>query len=92
MYRINTYKLFYKHTYIMNGSLPISGKPYRDECPCNVKLVSGVIEIRCICADKDIYPDPIEDSFTYDEKSKILTSTRFRNASTKKYINWKQEN
>ncbi|NDC40095.1 MAG: hypothetical protein EBZ77_00835 [Chitinophagia bacterium] len=53
-------------TYIISGTSPIGGKSYRDECPCKCTVTGTSIEIVCNCADKDIYPDPIKDSFTYD--------------------------
>jgi hypothetical protein len=77
-----------KATYIMNGTLTISGAKFRDECPCTVKMVSGNISIKCICSDKEIYPDPIEDSFTYNDKTKVLTSTRYKDNKAKEFITW----
>lgn len=60
--------------YIMTGILPISGKIFTDECPCSVKVSGTQISINCICLDKEIYPDPIKDSFTYDLENQRLVS------------------
>ena len=77
-----------KATYIMTGTLPISHQSYRDECPCTVTITGSKVSIRCICSDKEVYPDPIEDSFTYDSKTQTLTSTRFRSLDGEYWV-WK---
>ena len=68
--------------YIMTGS------GYTDECACSCNVNGNKISIKCICADKDIYPDPIEDSFTYDASKGTLTSTRYRTSSSGAYFVW----
>jgi hypothetical protein len=64
--------------YIISGILPISGKSYRDECPCKCTVSGTKITINCICSDRDVYPDPITDSFVFDSKARILTSTKYK--------------
>lgn len=66
----------------------MTGSGYTDECPCSCAVNGNKISIKCICADKEIYPDPIEDSFTYDASKATLTSTRYRNASNGSYFVW----
>ena len=56
----------------------INGKTYVDKCPGKATVSGNNISINCMCEDKDIYPDPIKDSFTYDSKSKTLTSKSYR--------------
>jgi hypothetical protein len=68
----------------------IGGKSYRDECYCSVTVSGNKINIHCICDDKEIYPDPIKDSFMYDEKNQILTSTSYRTVDGKYFI-WKSK-
>ena len=75
-----------KAMYIMTGSLPISGKSFRDECPCAVTVSGNKISISCICDDKEIYPDPIEDSFIYETQNQKLISNRYSIGG--KYIEW----
>lgn len=56
----------------------IKGKTYIDKCPGKATLQGYKVSIICECDDKEIYPDPILDSFNYDPKSKTLVSTRYR--------------
>lgn len=65
-------------TYIISGVLPLSGKSYRDECPCKCTVTGTKVTINCVCSDRDVYPDPITDAFTYDSKTQILTSTKYK--------------
>jgi hypothetical protein len=64
--------------YIMSGVLPISGKSYRDDCPCKCTVSGNKITINCVCADREVYPDPITDAFEFDSKARTLTSTRYK--------------
>jgi hypothetical protein len=73
--------------YTMTGKLVMSGKSFRDECPCSVKVSGNQISINCTCSDKEIYPDPIKDSFTYNSTTKTLTSTSYRSRDGA-YIVW----
>lgn len=65
-------------SYIMGGVLPMSGRSFRDVCPGTYTVTEGKILIRCVCADKEVFPDPLEDSFRYDGSRKVLTSTRYQ--------------
>ena len=56
----------------------INGKTFVDKCTGKAIISGNKISIKCLCDDKEIYPDPIEDSFIYDSKSKKLTSTSYR--------------
>ena len=69
-------------TYIMTSM------GYTDECPCSCIVSGNKISIKCVCSDKEIYPDPIEDSFTYDAAKGILTSTRYRTSSSGAFFVW----
>jgi hypothetical protein len=53
----------------------INGKTYIDKCPGKATISGTKITVNCSCEDQEIYPDPILESFTYDSKSKTLTST-----------------
>jgi hypothetical protein len=66
---------------VMGGVLPISNRSYREVCPGTYTITGNKITIKCVCADKDLFPDPIEDSFTYDSKTKSLISTRYKYSS-----------
>lgn len=85
--------------FVMQGVLSLSGKSYRDECPCKCTVVGDKVTINCSCEDKELYPDPIKESFIYDTKKKILTSTvsRYTGGSaptpdlSMKYIIWNQK-
>ena len=56
----------------------ISGKTYIDKCPGKATINGNKVSINCLCDDKEIYPDPILDSFNYDSQSKRLTSASYR--------------
>jgi hypothetical protein len=58
----------------------IGGKTYIDECPGKATVQGNKITINCICPDRELYPDPLKDSFTFDEKTQNLTSTSYRSA------------
>jgi len=64
--------------YIIGGVLPMSGKSYQDICPGTYSIEGNKITIRCVCADREVFPDPLEDSFIYNSKSRKLTSTRYQ--------------
>ena len=65
----------------------IKGKTYIDKCSGKATLTGNKISINCICEDKELYPDPITDTFIYDSKSQTLTSTVYLYADgTKKHI------
>lgn len=63
-------------TYIITNI--INGKTYIDKCKGKATLNGNKISINCICDDKEIYPDPIIDSFNFDSKTNTLTSTSYR--------------
>lgn len=69
-------------TYVMKGS------GYEDRCPCSCTVKGKETFIKCICQDKDIYPDPIEDSFMYNSATNTLTSTRYRTSPSGSFIVW----
>jgi len=56
----------------------INGKTYIDKCPGKAALSGNKISINCNCEDKELYPEPITDSFIYDSTSKTLTSKSYR--------------
>jgi hypothetical protein len=77
-----------KAVYIIAGQLSISGRTFRDECPCSVVLSGNNISIDCSCLDKEVYPDPIRDKFVYDIKTNTLTSKIYKYRDGK-YFSWK---
>jgi hypothetical protein len=64
----------------------INGKTYIDECPGKSTFINNKLTINCNCSDKEIYPDPIKDSFVYDSKSNTLTSTSYRSVDGKFFV------
>lgn len=66
----------------------INGKTFIDKCPGTATYVGSKISIKCLCEDKDLYPDPIEDTFIYDSKYSILKSTQSRTIDGL-YFEWK---
>jgi hypothetical protein len=88
-----------KATYIMGGVLPFNGQSYREECLCTFSISNSVITLACECPDKELYPDPVEDEFTFDKQRKTLTSKRYRYTAGSapepslktKYIIWNQK-
>jgi hypothetical protein len=69
----------------------INGKTYIDECPGKYTFVKNKLMINCLCNDKELYPEPIKESFIYDSKSQILTSTNSRSVDGKYFI-WERVN
>ena len=67
----------------------INGKIYVDECPGKSTIQGNKISIVCNCPDKEIYPDPIKDSFTFDAVSNSLISGS-KNLNGKNII-WKSK-
>jgi hypothetical protein len=63
-------------TYIITTE--INGKTYIDKCPGKATISGNEISIIYNCADKEIYPDPIKESFVYDSKTKTFKSTSYR--------------
>jgi hypothetical protein len=76
--------------YTMTGSL-MSGKTFRDECSCKTSVQGNKISINCICDDREIYPDPIKDSFVYDAATGSLKSTSYSDRNQNPFI-WKLKN
>ena len=64
----------------------INGKTYIDECPGKSTFINNKLTINCNCSDKEIYLDPIKDSFVYDSKSNTLTSTSYRSVDGKFFV------
>jgi hypothetical protein len=77
-----------KAVYVIAGKLSISGRTFKDECPCSVQVNGNNISIDCSCYDKEIYPDPIRDKFVYDIKTNSLTSKVYKNRNGT-YFKWK---
>jgi hypothetical protein len=63
-----------------------NGKTYVDECPGKTTFINNKLTINCICKDKEIYPDPIKDSFIYNPKSQTLTSTIYKSVDGKYFV------
>ena len=64
--------------YIMSGTL-YNGSAFRDVCPCSYSITGPTIKIKCICSDKEIYPDPIEHRFNYNNNTKNLEDQDYEN-------------
>lgn len=64
----------------------INGKTYIDECHGKSTFLNNKITINCMCNDKEIYPDPIKDSFIYNSKLQTLTSTSYRSVDGKYFV------
>jgi hypothetical protein len=67
-----------KATYIITTKSIYNSSTYIDKCPCSITIKADKISIKCECEDKEIYEKPIEDSFIYDKKNKILKSTYWK--------------
>jgi hypothetical protein len=76
--------------FVMTNVL-MSGKTYIDECPCKTTVKGNNIEISCVCEDKELYPDPITDSFVYDSATNSLKSTSYSDRN-RNPIYWKFKN
>lgn len=63
-----------------------NGKTFVDECPGKTTFINNKVTINCICKDKEIYPDPIKDSFIYNPKSQTLTSTIYKSVDGKYFV------
>jgi hypothetical protein len=63
-----------------------NGKTYVDECPGKSTFINNKVNINCICKDKEIYPDPIKDSFIYNPKSLTLNSTIYKSVDGKDFV------
>ncbi len=71
-----------------NATYVMKGNGYEDKCPCSCYVKGKETVIKCICQDKDIYPDPIEDSFVFNDAKNVLTSTRYKTSSSGSFIVW----
>ena len=79
-----TFKSNTQINYIITSN--VGGKTYVDDCPGKASINGNSVAIECNCTDKEIYPDPIKDSYTYDSKTQSLTSTKWRSTDGKYFI------
>ena len=52
-----------------------SGQSYKDVCSCKSSVDGNIVKISCNCEDKEIYPEPLKESFIYDKNKNTLTTT-----------------
>lgn len=52
-----------------------NGQSYKDVCSCKSSVDGNIVKISCNCEDKEIYPEPLKETFIYDKSKNILTTT-----------------
>ncbi len=52
-----------------------NGQSYKDVCLCKFALEGDKVKISCNCEDKEIYPEPLKETFIYDKSKNTLTTT-----------------
>ena len=52
-----------------------NGQSYKDVCSCKSSVEGNIVKISCNCEDKEIYPEPLKETFIYDKSKNILTTT-----------------
>lgn len=77
-----------KAMYIITTKSIYNSSAYIDKCLCSITIKANKISIKCECEDKEIYEKPMEDSFIYDEKNKILKYTYWKSLKGEPIV-WK---
>lgn len=52
-----------------------NGKTYKDVCLCKCSVEGNKVKVSCNCEDKEIYPEPLKETFIYDNSKNTLTTT-----------------
>lgn len=52
-----------------------NGKSYKDVCLCKCSVEGNKVKVSCNCEDKEIYPEPLKETFIYDKSKNTLTTT-----------------
>ena len=52
-----------------------NGQSYKDVCLCKITVDGNSVKTSCTCEDKEIYPEPLKETFLYDKSKNILTTT-----------------
>lgn len=69
------------YTFLSNNKIKLvmlsefNGKYMQDVCFGTVVFESNKIKVSCICDDKEIYPDPLKETFIFDTATSSLITT-----------------
>lgn len=69
------------YTFLSNNKIKLvmlsefNGKYMQDVCFGKVVFESNKIKVSCICDDKEIYPDPLKETFIFDTATNSLITT-----------------
>jgi len=69
------------YTFLSNNKIKLvmlsefNGKYMQDVCFGTVVFESNKIKVSCICDDKEIYPDPLKETFIFDTATNSLITT-----------------
>jgi hypothetical protein len=53
----------------------VNGKYFEDICSCQYNVEGSKIKIICNCEDKEVYPNPLKETFIYNSNLGTLTTT-----------------
>ena len=51
----------------------INGKHFQDKCSGLYTIEGNKIKVNCNCEDKEIYPNPLKETFIYDKNTLLTT-------------------
>jgi len=52
-----------------------NGKSFQDICLCQCSIEGNKIKVNCTCEDKEVFPNPLKETFIYDPNKNTLTTT-----------------
>lgn len=53
----------------------VNGDFFEDVCVCQYTIDGNKINVNCICEDKEIYPNPLKETFIYNRGKNTLSTT-----------------
>lgn len=81
-----------QYTFLSNNKVKLvmlaesNSKQFKDICFCQSSIEGNRIKTNCICEDKEIFPDPLKETFIYDPKTNTLTTTIYYDQNRKPQI------
>jgi hypothetical protein len=81
-----------QYTFLSNNKVKLvmltesNSKQFKDICFCQSSIEGNRIKANCICEDKEIFPDPLKETFIYDPKTNTLTTTIYYDQNRKPQI------
>ncbi len=45
----------------------VNGKSFEDVCNCQCTIEGNKVKVNCSCEDKEIYPNPLKETFIYNK-------------------------